>query len=87
MRANVRDGRFSELHFVKLMFKRLKEANVPLDGVDDWGKVEPAVAPAHRSVKAGLQPCATRSRTHESTWSTPRRWSESWCCRMMASYE
>ena len=46
MRANVRDGRFSELHFVKLMFKRLKEANVPLDGVDDWGKVEPAVDPA-----------------------------------------
>ena len=43
---------------------------------------EPAVVPVHRSVKAGLH---TRSRTHESTWSTPRRWSESWCCRMMAS--
>ena len=63
----------------------LRPRSVPeVEVMDD----EPAVAP---SVKAGLQPCActgavcTRSRTHESTWSTPRRWSESWCCRMMAS--
>jgi len=46
MRKNVRDGRFSELHFVKLMFKKLNDANVPLGGLEEWGKVEPVLDPA-----------------------------------------
>lgn len=42
----MRDGRFSELHFVKLMFKKLKDANVPLGVLEEWGKVEPVLDPA-----------------------------------------
>ena len=67
MRAHVRDGKFSELHFVKLMFKRLKEAGVSTEGVQDWGiKVATKADPALDAYEASRQFHPFYSRTNLS---------------------